>query len=270
MSSDDEPLVARSVAFTDLDATRTTALSSTTPASSQALVRVQPISGDEDDEDLLHIRQQVEGTHVRRRTRRRVLSDDLPLTQVLPAVSQLASRRVVVPGVSGDTPRSGPDRSDSGEDGEDEFDAGVPTVPGPVSAPSWVTRNRFAALQRFDQVDEVFSLPASLCNALEFDLIQADSGESAGDTINTYRGGASAGGVRGRRRLVLISQNVPASGMDGVDPGAHSESATSVPPEDPDDPAEEDEASSEGPHDIPSDDEVEEEAPFRLPGAAAH
>ena len=53
-----------------------------------------------------------------------------------------------------------------------------------------------------------------------------------------------------------------------MDPGAHSESATSVPPEDPDDPAEEDEASSEGPHDIPSDDEVEEEAPFRLPGAA--
>ena len=29
---------------------------------------------------------------------------------------------------------------------EDEFDAGVPIVPGPVSAPLWVTRNRFAAL----------------------------------------------------------------------------------------------------------------------------
>ena len=91
VSSDDEPLVAGSVAFTDLDATGTTALSSTTPASSQALVRVQPISGAEDgsDEDLLLIGQQVEGSHVRRRTRRRVLSDDFPLTQVLPAVSHL-------------------------------------------------------------------------------------------------------------------------------------------------------------------------------------
>ena len=64
VSSDDEPLVARSVAFTDLDATGTTALSSTTPASSQALVRVQPISGAEvgSDEDLLLIGQQVEGS----------------------------------------------------------------------------------------------------------------------------------------------------------------------------------------------------------------
>ena len=126
-------------------------------------------------------------------------------------MTSLASRRVVlVPGASGDTPRSGPNRSDSGEDGEDEFGAGVPTVPGPVSAPSWVTRNRFAALQRFDQADEVFTPPASLCNALEFDLTQADSGESAGDTIdNTHHAGASAGGARGRRRLV--SQNVRGS-----------------------------------------------------------
>ena len=36
---------------------------------------------------------------------------DFPLTQVLLAVSHLASRRVVL--VLGDTPRSGPDRSDS-------------------------------------------------------------------------------------------------------------------------------------------------------------
>ena len=150
---------------------------------------------------------------------------------------------MLVPQVSDDTLRSGPDKSDSGEDGEEEFDAGVPTGPGPVSAPSWVTRNRFAALQRFDQADEVFTPPASLCNALEFDLTQADSGESAGDTIDNTHHGASAGGAKGRHRLVLISQNVPASGIDGVDPGAQSESAISVPLEDPDDPAEEDEVS---------------------------
>ena len=245
VSSDDEPFAARSVAFTDLDATMTTVLSSN--ASSQALARVQPFSGAEEDGndgDQLCIGQQedLEGTHVRRKTRRVLSDDDLPLTQVLPAFSHLASRRVVlVPGASGDIPRSGPDRSDSGEDGdetqfahhgveshrrglvvevalnvvdattvelpnspqasvvdalefdlsvpashgfdeEDEFDAGVPTVPGPdrdrsrardfleeetarptqlggddeplVSAPSWVTRNRFAALQSFDHADE--------------------------------------------------------------------------------------------------------------------
>ena len=72
-------------------------------------------------EELMDAMQEdFEGTQVRRRTRRRVLGDDdLPLTQVLLAVSHLASRRVVlVPGASGDSPRSGPDRSDSGEDGD--------------------------------------------------------------------------------------------------------------------------------------------------------
>ena len=54
---------------------------------------------------------------VRRRTRRRVLSDDdFRITQVLLAFS-LASRRVVLV-ASGGTPRSGPDRSDSGDDGD--------------------------------------------------------------------------------------------------------------------------------------------------------
>ena len=83
-------------------------------------------------------------------------------------------------------------------DEEDEFGAGVPTVPGPdrdrsrardlheektarpaqldgddepmVSAPSWVTRNRFAALQSFDHADE--ALPLGMCGraAMEFDL----------------------------------------------------------------------------------------------------
>ena len=126
VSSDDEPLVARSAACADLDATMTTVLSSTAPASSQELARVQPISGAEEDgndEDQLRIGQQevLESTHVRRRTRRRVLSDDdLPLTQVLLAFSHLASRRVVLdPGASGDAPRSVPDRSDSGEDGDE-------------------------------------------------------------------------------------------------------------------------------------------------------
>ena len=109
--ADDESLVVCSVAFTDLDATRTTVLSSTTPPSSQALVRVQPVSGAEEDgndEDLLL-------THVRRRMRRRVLSDDLPLTQVLPAVLAV-SKGGVGPRASGDTPCSGSDRCDSGED----------------------------------------------------------------------------------------------------------------------------------------------------------
>ena len=72
-------------------------------------------------EELMDAMQEdFEGTQVRRRTRRRVLSDDdLLLTQVLPVFSHKASRRVVlVPGASGDTPHSGPDRSDSGEDGD--------------------------------------------------------------------------------------------------------------------------------------------------------
>ena len=88
-------------------------------------------------------------------------------------------------------------------DEEDEFDAGVPTVPGPdrdrsrardfheeetarptqldgddeplVSAPSWVTRNRFAALQSFDHADE--ASPLGMCGreAMEFDLTRQDS-----------------------------------------------------------------------------------------------
>ena len=73
-------------------------------------------------EELMDAMQEdFEGTQVRRRTRRRVLSDDdLPLTQVLPAFPHLASRRVVlVPGASGDTPHSGPDRSDSCDDGDE-------------------------------------------------------------------------------------------------------------------------------------------------------
>ena len=66
------------------------------------------------------MQEDLEGTQVRRRTRRRVLSDDdFLLTQVLLAFSHLASRRLVlVPGASGETPRPGPDRSDSGDDGD--------------------------------------------------------------------------------------------------------------------------------------------------------
>ena len=72
-------------------------------------------------EELMDTMQEdFEGTQVRRRTRRRVLSDDdLLLTQVSPALSHMGSRRVVlVPGASGATPRSGPDKSVSGEDGD--------------------------------------------------------------------------------------------------------------------------------------------------------
>ena len=88
-------------------------------------------------------------------------------------------------------------------DEEDEFDAGVPTVPRPdrgrsrardfheeetarptqldgddeplVSAPSWVTRNRFAALQSFDHADEAPLLGMCGREVVEFDLTRQDS-----------------------------------------------------------------------------------------------
>ena len=57
VSSDDEPLVGRSAAPTDLDATMTTALSSILPASSRALARVHSrIDDDGSDEDRSCIR----------------------------------------------------------------------------------------------------------------------------------------------------------------------------------------------------------------------
>ena len=188
-------------------------------------------------------------------------------------------------------PAFDPLESDEG----DEFETGVPIVPGPVSAPSWVTRNRFAALQSFDHADEAplgdmeFDLTrqdpetdgapqpdnevvpptASLCNALEFDLTQDDYCEVAGDTIAiSHHGRARAGGARSQRRFVLILQDVPASVMDGVDPDrANTESAASVPSIRMT-PQKKTKHHQKRQHDFHFDDKVEEDAPFRLPGTA--
>ena len=102
VSSDDEPFAARSVAITDLDATMTTVLTSTTPTSSQTLARA----------------------HQRRMGTMRIhcASDSNGFwraTMSARGPGGGCSATMTAPGASGDSLRSGPDRSDCGEDGDE-------------------------------------------------------------------------------------------------------------------------------------------------------
>ena len=157
-------------------------------------------------EELMDAMQEdFEGTQVRRRTRRRVLSDDdFPLAQVLPVFSHMASRRVVlVPGDSGDTPRSGPDRSDSGEGGDATQFAHQEAAPNVVDATA-VELPSSPHTSVVDALELDLSVPA-------FDPMESNEEDEHDTCVPSVPVSGSVRESHGFRRLVLVSNTVDAS-----------------------------------------------------------